>query len=65
MNRMRKRERCKQCNRKMRETDSVIDTISPIDKMYGCIRIFTDFHAIPRARHRFFRCKDCNLIYRI
>jgi len=62
---MRKRQRCKQCNSKMKEVDSIIGTISPVDKMYGCIRVYTDMHGIPRAKYRFYKCKKCNKIYRI
>ena len=62
---MRKSQRCKQCNSKMKEVDSIIDTISPLDKMYGGFRMFTDLHAIPRVKYRFYKCKKCNKIYRI
>jgi uncharacterized protein with PIN domain len=60
---IRKRKRCKQCNSKMKKVGSVIDTRTPLDRMYGFIRIFSDVYTIDRVNY-FYQCKKCNKIYR-
>jgi len=60
---IRKKKSCKQCNSKMKKVSSVIDTRTPLDRMYGFIRIFSDVYTIDRVNY-FYQCKKCNKIYR-
>ena len=60
---IRKKKRCKQCISKMKKVSSGIDTRTPLDRMYGFVRIFSDVYTIDRVNY-FYKCKKCNKIYR-
>jgi len=60
---IRKRKRCKQCNSKMKKVGNVIDTRTPLDRMLGSIRIFSDVYTKDRGNY-FYQCKKCNKTYR-
>ena len=56
---------CKKCNRRMREADALVDTRSPIYDLYGTFRFMTDTFTIDRVKHRFYKCKKCDIIFQL